>query len=267
MSYFEDYKNERYHDENLLRLIGYLDSQGKHEIIKEAFSLDLPDIGKYESGYRKQDYDLHLEFEHAAICIETKVDSSENEYDDQPHYQSERIYENYHDAYTKETYFRFITYGASEFYVKRNEEELFSTGPYSRNFRHILLSDIITMIETSGILEEDNYFEIKEWNAYLKYEFEKRQSYLNMLGKIREFRLLYIGNSGLTDWPNNRINICLRKYSYSSILQLLVLGTYHSRKSSLEVFPYIPLAARGKSMMRFSTFQSCGTTPHLHSVG
>ena len=255
MSYFENYKNERYHDANLLRLIGYLDSQGKHEIITEAFNLDLPEIGKYISGYRKRDYDLHLEFDHAAICIETKVDSSENEYDDQPHYQTERIYENYCHAYTKETYFRFITYGASEFYVKRNEAGLFSTGPFSRNFRHITLSDILTMIENSGILGEDDYFEIKEWNVYLKYEFAKRQSYLDMLGKIREFRLLYIGNSGLTDWPNNRINICLPEillFFYSTIARAWNVSQPEEIFGGVSVYPVGRMGKVNDAILNFS---------------
>lgn len=255
MSYFEDYKNERYHDENLLRLIGYLDSQGKHAIINEGLVIDSPEIGKYLFGYRKRDYDLYLEFEHAIICIETKVDSSENEYDDQPHYQTERIYENYFKEYAKGTYFRYITYGASEFYVKRNEEGLFSTGPYSRNFKHISLSDILTMIETSGILEQEGYFEIKEWNSYLKYEFEKRQNYLNMLSKIREFRLLYIGNSGLTDWPNNRINICLPEillFFYSMIAHAWNVSQQKELFGGVSVYPVGRMGKVNDAILNFS---------------
>jgi len=45
MSYFEDYKNERFHDDNLLKLIDYVTSKGKYEVITEGLIVNLPDIG------------------------------------------------------------------------------------------------------------------------------------------------------------------------------------------------------------------------------
>lgn len=255
MSYFEDYKSERYHEKNLLQLIEYLDSHGKHAIINECLALSLPEIGKYISGFRKRDYDLHLEFEHAIICIATKVDSSENEYDDQPYYQTEKIYANYSQLFEKDTFFRYITYGASEFYIKRNEAGLFSTGPYSRHFKHISLSAIHRMIKISGILEEDDYSEIKRWKAYLEYEIEKRQNYFNMLKKIREFRLLYIGTSGLTDWPNNRINICLPEillFFYSLIAHAWNLSDQKELFGGVTVYPVGRIGKVNDAILNFS---------------
>lgn len=255
MSYFVDYKNERFHDENLRRLIEYLDSKRKHQVITEGLLVGLGNIGKFLSCYRKRDYDLHFEFEHATMCIETKVDSSENEYDDEPYYQTQKIHENYSNAYTKTTYFRYITYGASEFYIKKNEDGIFSNGPYSRNFSHIPLSNILTMLESSGVMQERGYPEIKKWNEYLKYEAEKRQRYLDMLRKIWEFRMLYLGNSELTDWPNNRVNICLPEiliFFYSMIAKAWNESQYKELYGGASVYPVGRLGKVNDAILNFS---------------
>lgn len=255
MSYYENYLSKRYHGENLLRLVSYLDSQEKLEIITKAFRLDLSQIGKYMSGHRKKDYDLHLEFDNAVICIETKVDSPENEYSDEPCYQTERVYENYSHAYSKTTHFRYITYGASEFYVKRNESGIFSFGAYSRHFINITLADILTMIEASGILNVNDYYEIKKWHELLKHEFKKRQRYLDMLGKIGEFRSLYIGDSKITDWPNNRINICVPEillYFYSLIAHAWNNSQAKEKFGGVCVYPVGRMGKVSDAILNFS---------------
>lgn len=125
MNYFENFKNERFHDNNLLELLNYITSKDKYDVIKKFMLINLDDIGEYQTGYRKKDYDVHLEFKHAVICVETKVDSSENAYDENPYYQTQRIHRNYVKKYKKATFFRYITYGASEFYIKKMRREFF----------------------------------------------------------------------------------------------------------------------------------------------
>lgn len=124
--------------------------------------------------------------------------------------------------------------------MKRNEDGVFSIGPYSRHFKIVPLSSIVEMIEWTGVLKGADIPEIKEWYAFLKYEKQKRDNYLNMLKRINEFRLLYLGSSGLTDWPNNRINICLPEillFFYSMIAQTWNQSQYIDEIGRVAVYP------------------------------
>jgi len=240
MTYFNDYKNERFHDSNLIALVVYAVSKGKSNLCAKYLLLDSPDIGSYVSGCTKRDYDVHLEFEKAIICIESKVDSYEQEYDDKYPYQTQKTFRKYSHAYPQKTYFRYLTYGASEFYIKKNESGQFSTGPFSRNFKHVPLLNIVTLIKESGALEDKQQEAIQEWYRYLTYEQSKRQQYIDMLRLIRAFRELYIGDSGLTDWPNNRVNICIPEvllYYYSQIGQAWNTSTQRQRLGGVTVYP------------------------------
>lgn len=111
------------------------------------------------------------------------------------------------------------------------------------------------MIESSGILKDVGNQEIKEWHSFFKYEEEKRKSYLDMLKKIREFWLLYLGNSGLTDWPNNRINVCLPEillFFYSLIAQLWNDSQYSEHLGGVTVYPVGRMGKVNDAILNFS---------------
>ena len=254
MDYFINYKNERYHDNNLIKLMEYISSKGNTSLFSEGLNLELPNVGEYKYSQIKKDYDVHLDFEKAIICIETKVDSCENEYKSKLRYQTQRIYNKYKGMYSRKTFFRYITYGASEFYVKRNEDNLFTVGPYSTGFKHIPLLNIIRMIEYSGVLKESKYHELNEWYFYLNYEYKKREKYLQLLSKINEFRKLYIGNSGLTDWPNNRINICIPEivlFFYSRIAKEWNVSKFAKKLGGVSVYPVGRLGKVDDAILNF----------------
>jgi hypothetical protein len=209
MSYYDDYKKERFHDNNLISLVRYLDSNEKTSIIARGLSVNDANLGTLKDARTKRDYDVHLEFENAVICIESKVDAREDEGEGEGSYQSKRIHSKYQTAYCRHTDFRYVTYGASEYYVKRLECGDWGTGAFSRHFVHVTLNQIIWMVENSGVLNDTNYQNLKNWYRFLKYEQSKRSKYLQILTQIGQVRSLYLCDIGLTDWPNNRVNVCI----------------------------------------------------------
>lgn len=254
MSYFEKFKNERYHDKNLISSVNTLAQKGGLAFVKRLLQLEGLDIGNYSGGFTKKDYDVHLEFEKAVICIETKVDSFENAYYEQNlEYQTEKIFQKYENKFEKPTFYRYLTYGTSEFYIKKTENGTFKTGPFSKHFQHIKLNDVIEYLSLSDVSKENPEF--YEWLKWLNYESYKRENWARILKAINDFRKIYIGKSGLTDWPNNRLNICIPEILilyYSKVGEAWNSSEFAKTFGSVTVYPVGRYGKVNDAIMNFS---------------
>lgn len=144
-----------------------------------------------------------LKYENAEVVIETKVDTAENEYDDG--WQTERIYRKYRRR-GSDQFFVYLTYGASEYYVRKKDDGSVGTGPVSSAFRHVKLDDVILLLrDASGAIARER--ELECWLRWLTFEQSKRDRYADFLGPLTDFLALYKGGLNLTDVPNNRVNI------------------------------------------------------------
>jgi hypothetical protein len=57
MNYFKDFKRERYHDENLIDLIGILNQENKIYLFEALLGLEVGTLGNFFAGYKKRDFE------------------------------------------------------------------------------------------------------------------------------------------------------------------------------------------------------------------
>lgn len=254
MNYFDQFKRERYHDHNLIKLVKFHCQNNDFAAVNKFFQTDCFDPGNLIDAYRKKDYDVHFEFEKAVVCVETKVDSYENEYyQESLEYQTQRAYEKYRSKFKKKTYFRYLTYGASEFYIKKAEDGSFRTGPFSRHFRHLKLEHVIEFL--NGSAAPAKLGDLREWRDWLIIEQERRTKWLEILKSISQFRKLYLGSSGLTDWPNNRVNICIPEvllHFYSKVAESWNSSEFSKNLGCVTVYPVCRPGKVNDAILNFS---------------
>lgn len=211
-NYFKDFKNERFHDENLIKLIEELATINKLSEFEELIGLNPGDCGRFIAGYKKRDFDVLLEFQSYNIVIETKVDSPEDRSNNQ--WQTDRIYENFHNQWNnKKKIFVYLTYGLSEFYIKEKQNGEYSNGAFNTSFRHIKCSQIHNFIEQS--INENNIKndELIIWNNWLRFEISKREQVSEYLKSVNDILVRYKTQLSLTDYPVNRINLFLPEFT------------------------------------------------------
>ena len=209
-----NYRNERYHDDQLIDLVNQLHQTDQLHLLRRAFLIEVP-LGRLCLATRRQPFDVELSFSNMSVVIETKVDSDENgrwEEDWQTHNiaSSAPLL-----GYLKPTKaFRFITYGTSEFYTKPYE-----TGPASKDFLHIGLDRMVDLVESSNeVLPpcEDR----TRWLRLMKIEQEKRRKAVELLQLFSAFRTEYLDVHKENDFPNNRFVYCSPELAFPVFSQL-----------------------------------------------
>ena len=207
MNYHKDFKNERFHDHNLIRLAGILQTHQKNAILENFLGVDLGALGDFKRGRAKQDFDVLLEYDNYNLIIETKVDSAEGTYNNEPSHQTDRIYQKYSRKWKKKAIFLFITYGTAEYHIHKNEQGDFTNGPFSQHFRHLGCKEmknlIINSIAACSIKDEN----ITTWSRWLEFEIQKRKDRDAYLHDLDSFLGRYKSFLGLTDYPVNRMTL------------------------------------------------------------
>ncbi|HMV80837.1 MAG TPA: hypothetical protein PK453_15910 [Leptospiraceae bacterium] len=203
------YKSEKYHDQNFIKLVSRLKEFSQEKLLCDFF--DTPEE-KLISSYRKRDFDVMIEFISYDICIETKVDSPEGEFwsgNDQV-FQTKRIYEKYRNS-GRVRYFFYLTYGTSEYFIKKNEMGIYSDGAYSVLYRHIKLNQIHKFLKKT---EEFHTPDLQEWDRFIEQELTKRNRYKEFLRPIFEFLNLYKETTDESDFPVNRNIISVQEFIF-----------------------------------------------------
>ena len=205
-----NYNHERDHDRNLIQLIKLLNEHEQLNLFSQAF--DLPDCGTLEQAAHRRPFDVELTFTHYSVVIESKVDSDEGgRWPAPPNpliWQTTQIVEsagNLHYLH-QERYFRFITYGTSEFYTKHSHEYAANhhhIGPFDHRFSHIKLNHMIKFVEsTNNFLPPCNAR--NEWLSLMQIEQEKRNAAPELLVEFGHFRNHYLAIHHIeNDFPRN----------------------------------------------------------------
>lgn len=203
------YKSEKYHDQNFIKLVCRLKEFSQEKLLCDFFETPAEQL---ISSYRKRDFDVMIEFASYDICIETKVDSPEEEFwngNDQI-FQTKRIYEKHRNS-EKLKYFFYITYGTSEYFIKKNEMGIYSEGPYSAFYRHIKLTQIHEFLKKT---KEFHTPDLQEWDRFIEQELDKRNRYQEFLQPIFEFLNLYKEIADEPDYPVNRNMISIQEFVF-----------------------------------------------------
>ena len=143
-----NYRDERYHDEQLICLIKQLNDKDQLHILEGPFSIG-DRLGELKRAKHRRPFDVELTFSNLSIIVETKVDSDEGGRWDKE-WQTEKIVrESSSCGYLEaQKEFRFITYGTSEFYTKPDCKP-YEAGPASPEFVHIGLECMINLVESA----------------------------------------------------------------------------------------------------------------------
>ena len=206
-----NYRDERYHDEQLICLVKQLNDKDQLHILEGAFSIE-DSLGEFERAQRRKLFDVELTFSNLSIIVETKVDSDENGRWNQE-WQTEKIVRESSSFGFLEAQkeFRFVTYGTSEFYTKPYE-----AGPASPEFVHVGLECMINLVESATKVlppcEKRN-----DWIRLMKIEKEKRSKSIQLLRVFSEFRTDYLGIHCDNDFPNNRFVFCTPELAFPAL--------------------------------------------------
>ena len=213
-----NYRNERYHDEQLICLVRQLNDNDQLRILEGPFSIE-DRLGELKRAKHRRPFDVELTFPPLSIIVETKVDSDEGGRWDKE-WQTEKIVrESSSCGYLEaQKEFRFITYGTSEFYTKPDCKP-YEAGPASPEFVHIGLECMINLVESATEVlppcEKRN-----EWVRLMKIEREKRSKSIQLLRVFSEFRNHYLDIHCDNDFPNNRFVFCTPELAFPALSQL-----------------------------------------------
>ena len=206
-----NYRDEKYHDRQLICLVKQLSERDQLRILEGAFSIE-DSLGELERAQRRRPFDVELTFSNLSIVVETKVDSDENGRWGKE-WQTEKIVrESYSRGFLKaKKEFRFLTYGTSEFYTKPYE-----AGPASPKFVHISLERMIRLVESATKVLPPCQ-KRKEWVQLMKIEKEKRSKSIQLLRVFSEFRTDYLDIHCDNDFPNNRFTFCTPELAFPAL--------------------------------------------------
>lgn len=226
-----NYRNEREHDEKLIRLVKMLNEHEQLNLFTQAF--DLPECGELERAAHRQPYDVELTFANYSVVIETKVDSDEGGRWSYPLIwqttQIVQIAENLPYLH-EEKHYRFITYGTSEFYTKHGHEDAENDhhiGPFDDHFVHIKLIQMIEFVElTNNIFTQCDAREewlnlMQIWLNLMQIEQAKRNAAPDLLVEFSQFRNHYLAIHHIeNDFPRNRFLFCAPELAFPVMGQL-----------------------------------------------
>lgn len=213
LNYYKDFKRERFHDENLIKIISILNKSSKMDILEKTLDLNIGTLGSFISGRKKRDFDVLLEFDNYNIIIETKVDSPEGG-NNNSGWQTDKIYNKYKECWAnKKKIFIYLTYGLSEFYVKKRSDGSFNSGSTNVNFIHLKCNEIQHLIESAINYCSINDNRLINWNKWLKFELNKRTDNQLYLKDVKSILDRYKKELNLTDYPVNRLNLFLPEFT------------------------------------------------------
>ena len=215
MNYFKQFKNERFHDQNLIALIQILNNKKRIDLFEKMIDLEVGVLGNFISGIKKRDFDILLEFENYKIIIETKVDSEEGRREKL--WQTEWIYKAY---FGKNRIFLYITYGLSEYYIKERDNQNYGNGPFSTKFLHVGCTKIHNFIKDALFECKIESSNLLEWEKWLDFELIKREENSKFLNDINNILIRYKAPIKLTDYPVNRLNLFLPEFTIPFFYQI-----------------------------------------------
>ena len=207
MNYFKDFKDERFHDDNLIKLCKLLHKSGRTDVFERFLGLETNALGSFIDGKRRKDFDVELSYDKYVIAVETKVDSAEGYYEEDETHQTYRIANKYNSRWKRPIIFLFITYGTAEFHIYKNQNGEYKAGPYSNHFKHIGCGDMHQLVNDAISTTEIKEKRLLTWRDWLTFELKKRSQrdlYLKDLNSILE---RYKETLHLTDYPINRLNL------------------------------------------------------------
>jgi hypothetical protein len=213
LNYYKDFKRERFHDDNLIELISILSKSSKLDIFEKTLNLNIGALGSFVSSRKKRDFDVLLEFDNYNIIIETKVDSPEGG-NRSAGWQTNKIYNKYNKCWpNKKKIFIYLTYGLSEFYIKKRSDGSFNNGSTNVNFSHLKCNEVQYLIESAinNCSIKDN--RLINWNKWLKFELNKRIDNQLYLKDVKTILDRYKKELNLTDYPVNRLNLFLPEFT------------------------------------------------------
>lgn len=236
------FRYESDHDERFMKLIEALQRATRLDLLEQH--LGLPTLGPLKGIRRRKAYDVHAEFAHRSLIVETKVDSDENnrwEAIDVPDvWQTERI-ASQHAAECDCCLF--ITYGFSEFYTKPPVR--YDPGPASARFKHITLDMMIDLLRAAqaalpGAVAAD-------WLPALEIEQQQRAAAARHLGAFDEFRRHYLDIGGTPDFPLGRVGFNGPQIAFPVFAQILKAWNQSSHAQSYGRLALYPVG-RGASL-------------------
>lgn len=226
-----DYRNERIHDQQLIDIVNELKNERMLKIFSNSF--DLLDLGELVRARHRQPFDVELSFENLSVVVETKVDSNEG-YDNEDEkipWQTSRIVEKTRelDYLNERKRYFYITYGTSEFYTKQREngDGLHKNGPYSDQFEHITLDQMINFVQLAdGQLPRCD--SRSKWLNMMRIEQNKRKMAGRLLREFSNFRRMYleIQNFNENDFPRNRLLYCGPELAFPVMFKVLELWNH-----------------------------------------
>jgi len=218
-NYYKDFKNERFHDDNLIQIMSLIYESNQLGLVEDLLNIGNGTLGNFLNGRRKRDFDVLLEFENCNLLIETKVDSPEGQTNGQ--WQTERIYQNYHNRWgNKQLHFIYLTYGLSEFYIKKKDDNNYSNGSYNTSFIHITCSQVFNFIESAIDICNIDENRLIQWKNWLQFEIEKRNENTEYLLNVNSILERYKNSLNLTDYPVNRLNLFLPEFTIPYFFKL-----------------------------------------------
>ncbi len=217
-----NYRDERAHDELLIRLVNELNEYRQLHLVAEAFDIE-GGLGKLECAKHRRPFDVELTFSNLSIVIETKVDSDESGRWGNTKWQTATIEEISSSLnYLKENKkFLFITYGTSEFYTKPDKEcpvTPYRTGPFSSQFKHIRLDRMINLVHSAEkVLPPCE--KRREWLRLMGVEKRKRSKSIELLQSFSNFRTRYLDlhEEDENDFPHNRLVFCAPELAFPAL--------------------------------------------------
>ncbi len=197
-----NYRNERQHDDLLIKLATDLSVVARLDLLETAFGL--PSLGTLETACRRRDFDVELTFSNSSLLIETKVDSDEGGRRDSE-WQTQRIYRLTQSATRLKPikYYLFVTYGTSEFFTKP-----YNRGPASASFRHLGLDLMIQLLHEVAQLSLPNSPLYRDWLRDMEREQRTRASAAELMAQFGTFRSAYLSLRDDVDFDRNRLLFC-----------------------------------------------------------
>ena len=218
-----NYRVEREHDNRLIELATALDEVDELNLLQTGLGIERG-LGALVRARHRRPFDVELTFENSSVVIETKVDHDEDgrwrDGNGEQRWQTSRIVEiaNGLDYLNENKEFRYITYGTSEFYIKpieRDDGVEYRAGPYSAEFAHVGLDDMIGLVESADAVLPHCGCR-GEWLRLMRVEQEKRVQASEMLQSFATFRKQYLAIDGLeNDFPRHRLLFCAPELAFA----------------------------------------------------
>jgi len=272
-----DFSSEREHNELLVSLIRELGEIDRLDVFEQRF-LNGRQVGKLRwakfEPYGRL-FDVELCFDLLRCVIESKVDQDESGADS-PLWQTERIYQKCRAiscSEPKDEEYLFITYGSSEFYIKKATSGRVGSGPACQFFRHIGLEQVAEFVRSAIDVVKSARLPIcqfQEWLDLLEHERDVRRNAKALLRRLAAFRRDYLKIRHDLDFPAKRMCVRLPELAFPVFAELATIWNSSAEACRLGRVTVYPVSRNGinDSVLNFTelwagelgTYMTCGGT-------